>query len=431
MSVRERRDRVSEQMNRAWAQMTEIIEGAAAADRDITPEERTRYEQLEADLDRFGAEHTRLSAHEERGSLLSQPKRNVRLLPGGDRALDPPQGRATDPEEYEQAFRVYIRRGPQWMTDEQRSALQAGYSQLTPDEQRALTVTTTAGGYLIPQGFEQRLVLSRLAFGGMRQANTRKFTTESGNDLPIPTMDDTSNTGMLLTINTADTKLDVAFGQKTLKAYVMHSKTVLVPWQLLQDSAFDVEGEILAPAFGQRIGRIENSYFTTGAGTTEPQGVITGASSALTGTGAAALGPGYADVVGLYHGVDPAYRSMAQFMCNDTSVKLLRLVVDDNNRPIWLPAASGGLAEPTPMSLLGHDLIINQSMASPAANAKSLAFGDFSYYWIRDVRGIQVVRQGELYSGSLQDGFFAWSRVDGQLIDPGVDPIKYFTCAAA
>lgn len=431
MAVRERRNALSETMNRAWSQMSDIIEGAAGANRDITPEERTRYEQLEADLDVAKREYDLLAAHEERASLLSQPQRNVRLLPGGDRAVDPAQGRATDPEEYETAFKVYIRRGPQWMTDEQRSALQAGYTQLSAEEQRALTVTTTAGGYLIPQGFEQRLVLARLAFGGMRQARTRKFTTDSGNDWPIPTMDDTSNKGMLLAINTADTKLDVAFGQKTMKAYVMHSKTVLVPWQLLQDSAFDVEGEILAPAFGQRIGRIENDYFTTGAGTTEPQGVITGASSALTGTGAAALGPGYADVVGLFHGVDPAYRPTAQFMCNDTTVKLMRLVVDDNNRPIWLPAATGGMAEATPMSLLGHELIVNQSMASPGANAKCLAFGDFGFYWIRDVRGVQVVRQGELYSGSLQDGFFAWSRVDGQFIDPGVDAIKFFTSAAA
>jgi HK97 family phage major capsid protein len=431
MAVRERRNALSEIMNRNWSQMSDIIEGAAGANRDITPEERTRYEQLEAELDASKREYDRLAAHEERASLLAQPQRNVRLLPGGDRAVDPAQGRAVGAEEYEAAHRAYIRRGLLNMTEEQRSALQAGYSQLTPEEARALTVTTTAGGYLIPQGFERQLVLSRLQFGGMRQARTRKFTTDSGNDWPIPTMNDNTNKGYLLTINTAAVAQDVAFGQKTLKAYVMHSKYVLVPWQLLQDSAFDVEGEILAPAFGERIGRIENDYFTTGAGSTEPQGVITGASSGYTGLGAAASGPGYTDVVKLFHSVDPAYRGSAQFMCNDTTVSLMRLVVDDNNRPIWLPAASGGLAEPTPMTLLGKELIINQSMADPAANAKPLAFGDFSYYWIRDVKGVQVVRLEELNALSLQTTFFAWARVDGQLIDPGTDPIKYLTSAAA
>lgn len=431
MAVRERRNALSELMNRNWSQMSDIIEGAAGANRDITPEERTRYEQLETELDTAKREYDRLAAHEERASLLAQPQRNVRLLPGGDRAVDPAQGRAVGAEEYEEAHRVYIRRGLLHMTDEQRSALQAGYSQLTPEEARALTVTTSAGGYLIPQGFENKLVLSRLQFGGMRQARTRKFTTETGNDWPIPKMNDNTNKGYLLTINTAASAQDVAFGQSTLKAYVMHSKYVLVPWQLLQDSAFDVEGEILAPTFGERIGRIENDYFTTGAGSTEPQGVITGASSGYTGLGAAASGPGYTDVVKLFHSVDPAYRPMAQFMCNDTTVSLMRLVVDDNNRPIWLPAASGGMAEATPMTLMGKELIINQSMADPAANSKSLAFGDFSYYWIRDVKGVQVVRLEELNALSLQTTFFAWARVDGQLIDPGTDPIKYLTSAAA
>jgi len=431
MAVRERRNALSELMNRNWSQMSDIIEGAAGANRDITPEERTRYEQLETELDTAKREYDRLAAHEERASLLAQPQRNVRLLPGGDRAVDPAQGRAVGAEEYESAFRAYIRGGEQRLLPEHRSALAMGRQTLTPDEQRALTVTTTAGGYLIPVGFEATLMRNRLAFGGMRQARTRKMTTDTGNDMHLPNLNDTGNKGYLLAINTAASAQDVAFTEIVLKAYVMHSKYVLVPWQLLQDSAFDVEGEILAPAFGERIGRIENDYFTTGAGTTEPQGFITGASSGYTGLGAAASGPGYTDVVKLFHSVDPAYRAMAQFMCNDVTVSQMRLVVDDNNRPIWLPAASGGMAEATPMTLMGKELIINQSMADPAANSKSLAFGDFSQYIIRDVRGINVVRLEELNALALQTTFFAWARVDGQLFDPGTDPIKYLTSAAA
>lgn len=431
MSIRERRNTVSDTMNRAWSQMSDIIEGAAGAGRDITPEERSRYEQLERDLDTAKKEYDLLSAHEERASLLSQPQRSVRLLPGGDKAIDAAQGRAVDPEEYESAFRAYIRGGEQRLLPEQRSALAAGRQTLNPAEQRALTVTTTGGGYLIPEGFESTLIKNRLAHGGMRQANTRKLTTETGNDLVLPGTNDTGNKGYLLAINTAAAEQSPAFTAITLKAYVMHSKYVLVPWQLLQDSEFDVEREILAPQFGERLGRIENDYFTTGAGTTEPQGFITGASSAGTGVGAAAGGPSYAEIVDLYHDVDPAYRATAQFMAPDATVRVLRLLVDDQNRPLWLPAASGGLADATPMTLMGKELIVNQSMAAPAANAKCLAFGDFSHYIIRDVRGINVVRLEELNALSLQTTFFAWSRVDGQLFDPGTDPIKYFTSAAA
>lgn len=430
MAVRERRNALSEIMNRNWSQMSDIIELAAGADRDMTPEERSRYEQLETELDTAKREYDRLAAHEERATQLTQPRREVRLLPGGDRAVERAAGRPVGAEEYEEAFRAYIRGGERRMSDDQLVALRAGY-QAHDDQARALTVTTSAGGYLIPQGFADVLVKSRLAFGGMRQARTNKITTDTGADLPIPGMDDTGNKGMLLGINTGSSTQDVAFTSRTLKAYVMHSKSVKVPWQLMQDSAFDVETMILAPAFGERIGRIENDYFTTGSGSSEPQGVITGASSGLTGTGAAASGPSYADVVTLYHSVDPAYRDFAQFMCNDASVLALRLLVDDANRPIWLPATSGGLAEATPDTLLGKPLVINQSMASPAANAKSLLFGDFSQFWIRDVKGITVVRQDELYSDALQTGFFAYARLDSILVDAGTDPLKYYTCAAA
>lgn len=431
MALKERLIKVDERRNVAWKQASDLIELAAGEARSLTAEEQTQYDGLVGEVDTLGKEREQIEAHEARAAKLEAPRRETRLLPGGDRVVTRPGGgRYVDGEEYRDAFHAYIRRGEKRMRPEQLDALDRGLL-MFPTEERALTVTTTAGGYLIPQGFEDTLTRARLQFGGMRQARTRKMTTETGNDLPIPGMDDTGNKGMLLAINTGSSTQDVAFTQRTLKAYVMHSKSVKVPWQLMQDSAFDVEGEILAPAFGERLGRIENDYFTTGAGSTEPQGVITGATSGLTGTGAAASGPSYADVVALYHSVDPAYRDAAEFMCNDNSVMLLRLLVDDANRPIWLPATSGGLASATPDTLLGKPMVINQSMASAAANAKSLAFGDFSNFWIRDVRGITVVRQDELYSDALQTGFFAYARVDSILVDAGTHPIKYYTCAAA
>lgn len=431
MALKERLIKLDERRNVAWKQASDLIELAATEERSLTAEEQGRYEGLVGEVDALGTERVQIEAHEARAAKLEAPRREIRLLPGGDRVVAPRGGaRAVDTEEYRDAFNAYIRGGKQEMTPEQRQILQRGY--LPHDgEARALTVTTSAGGYLIPQGFMDELTRARLQFGGMRQANTRKIATDTGNDLPIPAMDDTGNKGMLLAINTGSSTQDVAFTQRTLKAYVMHSKSVKVPWQLMQDSAFDVEGEILAPAFGERIGRIENDYFTTGTGSAQPQGVIVGAASGYTGLGAAASGPTYVDIVKLFHSVDPAYRPGAQFMCHDTTVQGLRLLIDDNSRPLWLPAASGGLGDATPDTLIGKPLILNQSMDVPAVNSKSLAFGDFSAFWIRDVKGVTVVRQDELYSDALQTGFFAYARVDSILVDAGTHPIKFLTSAAA
>lgn len=433
MALRERLIKVDERRNVAWKQASDLVSKAAEEDRSLTAEEQVQYDGLVGEVDTLGEERQRIVAHEERAKKLEAPQREVRLLPGGDRVTTRPGGpRFVDTDEYRDAFNTYMRRGEKRMRPEQLEALDRGFLMFSAEEQRAMSVTTSAGGYLIPQGFEDTLTKARLAFGGMRQARTRKMTTETGNDLPIPGMNDTGNKGVLLTINTQMAQQDVALTQRTLKAYVMHSKGTKVPWQLLQDSAFDVENEILAPAFGERIGRIENDYFTTGAGTTEPLGVVTAATAGNTGAGAAAAGPTYAEYVALFHLVDPAYRAMAQWMASDTLIASTRQIVDDNNRPIWLPAATGGLSDDIPERILGKEVIINQSMDSPATTGGvPLLFGDFSNYWIRDVRGITMVRQDELYSDYLQTGFFAYARVDGTLVDAGTHPIKKFTSAAS
>lgn len=432
MVLRERLIKVDERRNAAWKEASDLISLAAGEERALTAEEHSRYDGLVGEVDALGKEREQILAHEARAAKLEAPRRETRMLPGGDRVVTRPGGgRYVDGEEYRDAFNTWVRRGEKRMRPDQLEALDRGFL-MFPTEERALTVTTSAGGYLIPQGFEASLTKARLQFGGVRQSRARSFTTETGNDLPIPAMNDTGNKGVLLAINTQMAQQDVAFTQRTLKAYVMHSKGVKVPWQLLQDSAFDVENEILAPAFGERIGRIENDYFTTGAGSTEPQGVVTGAQAGVTGTGAAAGGPTYAEYVAMFHKLDPAYRALAQWMASDALIASARLIVDDNNRPIWQPAATGGLSDDIPERILGKEVVVNQSMDSPATTGGvPLLFGDFSNYWIRDVRGITMVRQDELYSDYLQTGFFAYARVDGIVVDAGTHPIYKFTSAAS
>ncbi len=57
-------------------------------------------------------------------------------------------------------------------------------------------------------------------------------------------------------------------------------------------------------------------------------------------------------------------------------------------------------------------------MPSPAAGAKTIAFGEFSYYWIADRQGRSFKRLNELFAATGQVGFLATERVDGKLILP-------------
>lgn len=434
MALRERLINVDERRNVAWKEASDLVELAAGEGRGLSAEEQVRYDGLIGEVDTLGEERERILAHEARSEKLATPQREIRLLPGGDRVATPPAGgeREIDKEEYHGAFLRYMRaESKSDVSREDRQILQRGRVMYDAEGRALTTQTGSSGGYTIPQGFEDMLTVARKQFGGMRQARTNTFATETGNLLPIPAMNDTGNKGVLLAENTQMANQDLAFTTRNLAAYVMHSKAVLVPWQLLQDSAFDIEA-LLAAAFGERIGRIENDYFTTGTGTSQPLGVVAAGTVALTGGSAAASGPTYAELVTLFHSVDPAYRAFAQWMMNDTTIGLIRDIVDGNGRPLWLPAATGGLADDVPDRIMGREVVTNQSMADAATVSDyPIAFGDFSAYWIRDVRGIQMVRLDERYADYLQSGFFAYARTDGTLVDAGTHPIKLFRSHAS
>src|SRR4051812_2118549 len=136
--------------------------------------------------------------------------------------------------------------------------------------------------------------------------NASYVDTDQGNELPWPTFNDTSNTGENLAENTAATTTqDPSFGVITLRAYMKDSGIILIPVQLLQDSAFDPES-FLGEAARTRLGRRVNAAATTGNGTNEMTGILVAGTSGVTAASATAIA--YTELLDLEHSVDPAYR---------------------------------------------------------------------------------------------------------------------------
>lgn len=69
-------------------------------------------------------------------------------------------------------------------------------------------------------------------------------------------------------------------------------------------------------------------------------------------------------------------------------------------------------------TILGRPVRTSAYMPAIAASAKTIAFGDFSYYWIADRQGRSFKRLNELYAANGQVGFLASQRVDGKMILP-------------
>lgn len=291
------------------------------------------------------------------------------------------------------------------------------------------TTTTTEGGHTVPTEVAASVVDVLKAYGGVREAAS-VIQTENGNPINFPTSDGTSEVGELIAENTTATSADPTFGVVTLSTYKFSSKIVAAPFELLQDSAVDIEA-FITRRIGDRLGRILNQYFTTGTGTSQPKGVVTAAASGKVGTTGQTLTVIVDDLIDLVHSVDPAYRvaGNVRFMMNDASLKIIRKLKDSQNRPVFLPGYDG-LAGPMADTLLGYPITINQDMAVMAANAKSILFGDFSRYTIRDVMGMQLFRFDDSpYIKLGQIGFLAWMRSGGTLTDGG-SPIKYYQNSA-
>lgn len=386
-----------------WEQMKAIMDGAGA---DGLPAEKVaEYDRLESELDKLGDDIVRLEAHAKRSEEFDKVDRTGVIAPED---VNDAEADAGLPKGYSEAFARYMRQGMANLENEDRKVLNAGFQQAP--QNAAGVGTGSAGGYTVPPAFRQKIVERLLYVASMRQL-AEVITTDTGANIPWPTVDDTANEGAILAENTQVTEQDVAFGQASLDAYMYTSKLVRVSLQLLQDSAFDID-TWLPKVLGGRIGRIQNRHFTVGTGVSQPDGIITSASVGVTAAGVAAVT--YDELVDLTDSLDPAYLESgnARFMMSQSARKLLRKLKDSQNRPLWEPSLQAG----TPDTLMGYGLTLNNYMSAPATGVKSIGFGDIrEAYVIRDVSDFALMRLTERYADYLQVGFLGFQRSDGTL----------------
>lgn len=315
--------------------------------------------------------------------------------------------------------------------------LRRGDNALTADDwalvRNTMSTTTPAeGGYTVQTDVASQIVDAMKDYSALRASGLAEIIrTAQGNPISFPTSDGTAEEGEIIPENGSATDDDIDFGVLNLGVYKFSSKVVTVPIELLQDSTANIEA-FVTERLGQRLGRITERKFTLGSGSNEPRGVITASLVGVVGASGNISGITYDNLVDLEHSVNRAYRSNdCAFMMNDNSLKVVRKIKDGQGRPIFVPGYETGVPGGAPDTLLGRRLVINEMMADFAANAKPVAFGNFSYYKIRDVMDMTLFRfTDSAYTKKGQVGFLAWSRHGGNLIDVG-GAVKTFQNAAS
>ena len=286
------RQETLDQRATVWTEMTRIMDEAGSG--ELTAEQRQSYSRAEAEFERLTEAARTEHTHAVRRKMMEAPAgQQVRHeSAGGTGSLRSSQDE--NERRYANAFSRFIRYGESRLNDLDRRVLEGGWVDLETRDQSA--GTAAAGGYTVPQGFRATMIEAQKKFGGLR-ALAGHLDTETGNDLPMPTNDDTGNIGEIINENTTVTFQDLTFGQVTMKAYIYSSKGVLVSRVLLNDNAVNLD-QYIPRKLGERIGRIQAQHFITGTGTGQPKGLITGIGAAVTG-GAGVFVPTFDNLIDL------------------------------------------------------------------------------------------------------------------------------------
>lgn len=417
MELRDKLSKLIDERNSIWFdQMKPLVEQD-----EMTSEEAETYNRCEervSELDNE-IEQTRQALDTEQRVQSQRQLAAEYSGAGAPSGGDGPASPVGDEERYREAFTRWMQRGMSRLDTEDREILSSGY---VSEQRQQATEPGTAGGYLVPQDFRNRLIEAMSAFGGVRRAGITQITTDTGQDIVVPTNDDTGNTGRRLGENQPVQQQDVTVGQKTVRAYTYTSDEVKASLQLMTDSAVDLEG-FLRGALARRIGRAQAPEFITGTGTDQPEGIVTGTTVGHTAANTASLV--YEDFIHLEHSVDAAYRNGGEYLLSDDALKQGRLITDANGLPIWRPGMVGG----DPDTINGYRFTVDQEMANVATTEKPIVFGDLSFFWVRDVSDVRMIRLDERHAENLQVAFLGFVRSDSRKVTAGDDPFKVLQMA--
>lgn len=391
-----------------------VSEIESRADRRETGEDKQKLDNLEKEL----------GEHEERIKhitlLEDSNKRDAEQREKFENMLVVP----TDRQEHELEARIR-----NFMRAALPDATEWGPRSIDIDlaEQRDLSVgTATAGGNLVPTGFVRTLQDFLEERAAIRRTNAEVLRTSSGENLQHPKVTG-HGSAAIVGEGTAIPESDPTFGQLTLGAF-KYGTLVQVTSELIQDNAVDLPG-FLARNAGLQIGQANGAHLVTGTGTGQPEGISNSGTVGKTGaTGQTTTVTGD-DLIDLFHSVTSGYRARAFWVMNDlTAASVRKLKVSTNDQYLWQPGLQAG----QPDLLLGRPVITDPNMPTMAANALSIAFGDFFFYYkIRDVRTVRFERSDDFAFANDLVTFRVLFRTDARQAINGADAaVKFYQNSA-
>lgn len=362
---------------KAWEEAKALLDSAAAEKRDLTAEEQSKFDRINADLDERAAAIETIRKAEEREAKAAAATSGFEV------------------SEVSKSDYDYVR------------SLAKGEIRSHNFETRGTLTPSNAGG-VVPQSFVARVYDLAREVGPMLSLGER-FETAGGEDLKIPVLTNYA-TAVLETAGATIDESEPTFSSITLGAY-KYAFLVPVARELIEDSGVDI-AEVLARAAGNSIGYAVNAALTTGDGSDKPNGIMTAAGTGVSGTIAGGLFT--ADqLIDLTYSVDPAVRKLqgTGWLMSPTAIRNARKLKTTDGYYLFEPGLNGATRD----SLLGYTVHENPAVAAVGSAAASIGFGHLPSYKIRLAGGLRVDRSDDFKFANDLAVFRFMLRVDGDL----------------
>ena len=362
---------------KAWEEAKALLDSAAAEKRDLTAEEQSKFDRINADLDERAAAIETIRKAEEREAKAAAATSGFEV------------------SEVSKSDYDYVR------------SLAKGEIRSHNFETRGTLTPSNAGG-VVPQSFVARVYDLAREVGPMLDLGER-FETAGGEDLKIPVLTNYA-TAVLETAGATIDESEPTFSSITLGAY-KYAFLVPVARELIEDSGVDI-AEVLARAAGNSIGVAVNAALTTGSGSSQPTGIVTAAGTGVSGTIAGGLFT--ADqLIDLVYSVDGAVRRLpgTGFLMAPSAIRNARKLKTTDGYYLFEPGLNGATAD----RLLGYPVFENPGMAAVGSASASVGFGYLPSYKIRLAGGLRVDRSDDFKFANDLAVFRFMIRVDGNL----------------
>lgn len=395
--LREKRANVREQQK-------ELLDTAIAEKRDLTAEEQSSYDKMDADVVGLG----------ESVRKLEEAMAEDRAIAEAFGRLDaaPTTGPDARSKERTEQLRSFLKGNGQREYD-------------IPVELRADQTTSNAAG-VIPAGFFGQLWEYMIETSSVLQLGPQILRTQSGETIKLPRATAHSTAGAVTegaAITASDPTLSSVNSTVTKEGYLTQFTR-----ELLDDTGVDLEG-YLARSAGTALGNAVGAAAVTAAIAAASAGVTAGNGiGAVTSFGTQSTeGEGFDFLIDLYYSVIAPYRNSNScgWLLSDVGASKVRKLKSADGVYAWQPSVIVG----QPDLVLGKPVVTDTNVADPAASAKSILFGDWSSLVVRIAGGFRFERSDDFAFDADMTTFRALTRHGTVSID--ANALKSFVHAAS